>query len=125
MKHLVAVLLVFSLVFAGTSMVCAETKAGLEIGKVYDVTIVEETENQWTGPLGVAKIGNVLVQVPGAKKGQKYKVKINGVEENPYTDAMEAKFDVVSGPPGGAKGAKGGKSWKGGKGKKSWKGGKK
>ncbi|MBW2609554.1 MAG: TRAM domain-containing protein [Deltaproteobacteria bacterium] len=99
MKYLVAVLLVLSLVFAGTAMVCAETLFGIELGKVYDVNITEEMENQWIGANGVGKIGDgVVVYIPDAEEGEKYKIKVNAIEENPFTGDQEAKFDVVSGP---------------------------
>jgi len=99
MRYLVAVLLVLSLVFAGTAMVCAETMKGVEIGKTYDITITEEMENQWIGANGIAKLGEgCLVYIPDGEEGEKYKIKVNGVEENPYSGDYEVKFDLISGP---------------------------
>ena len=73
MRYLVAVLLVLSLVFAGTAMVCAETIKGVEIGKTYDITITEEMENQWIGANGIAKLGEgCLVYIPDGEEDEKY-----------------------------------------------------
>ena len=63
-----------------------------EVGTVYDIEIVEETSNEWTGPLGVAYIGEVAVPVPNAKKGERLKIKLTGVETNPWTNRREARF---------------------------------
>jgi len=63
-----------------------------EVGTVYEIEIVEETSNEWTGPLGIAYIGEVAVPVPNAKKGDKLSVKVTGVEANPWTNRKEARF---------------------------------
>ena len=63
-----------------------------EVGTVYEIEIAEETSNEWTGPLGIAYIGDVAVPVPEAKKGQKFTIKITGVEPNPWTSQKEARF---------------------------------
>ena len=63
-----------------------------EVGSVYEIEIIEETSNEWTGPLGVAYIGDVAVPVPNAKKGEKLSIKLTGVEVNPWTSRKEARF---------------------------------
>lgn len=67
-----------------------------KVGETYDVTVEEEFENQWTGALGIAKIGDVRVPIPKAKKGEKFKVKITSVGTNQWTNAKEAKFEIVT-----------------------------
>lgn len=62
------------------------------VGTVYEIEIVEETSNEWTGPLGIAFIGDVAVPVPNAKKGERLKIKVTGVEPNPWTSRKEAHF---------------------------------
>jgi len=99
MKYAVIIMFVLSLVFANVPMVAAETVEGVELGKVYEVTVTEQIDTPYTGPLGISIIGNnVYVRIKKAKKGEKYKVKIVDVEENPYTSTMDADFDIVSGP---------------------------
>ena len=66
-----------------------------EVGQTYEVEVVEEMENQWTGPLGIARIGDVDVPVPNAKKGQKFTVRVTGVETNQWTSRKQASFEVV------------------------------
>ena len=63
-----------------------------EVGTSYEIEIVEETSNEWTGPLGVAFIGDVAVPVPDAKRGDRLKIKLTGVEPNPWTGRKEERF---------------------------------
>lgn len=64
-----------------------------QAGKDYEITIASEENNQYTGPYGQAKVGKVVIQVPNAKKGQKYKVKITDIKENQYTKDTQASCD--------------------------------
>ncbi len=68
---------------------------GPEIGKTYSVVVEEETENQWTGPLGIARVGDVDIPIKKAKKGQTFTVKITGVELNQWTKRKHASFEEV------------------------------
>jgi predicted RNA-binding protein with TRAM domain len=66
-----------------------------EVGQVYEVEIVEERSNEWTGPQGVARLDEVEVPIPNAKKGEKFTIKIIGVETNQWTGKREARFQKV------------------------------
>jgi hypothetical protein len=61
-----------------------------QVGKEYDITIESEQNNQYTGPYGEAKVGAVVVDVPNAKKSEKYHVKVTAVGKNQYTGATQA-----------------------------------
>ena len=84
--------LTFFLVFAAAAFALAQGRAP-EVGKVYEVTVSEEVSTQWTGDIGVGKIGDVNFNFPKAKKGEKFKVKVTGFETNPWTNQKEAKFE--------------------------------
>ena len=80
------------LMFAAVSFAVAQGRAP-EVGKVYEVTVSEETSSSWTGDIGVGRIGDVNFNFPKAKKGEKFKVKVTGFETNPWTNQREAKFE--------------------------------
>jgi opacity protein-like surface antigen len=61
-----------------------------QVGKEYDITIESEQNNQYTGPYGEAKVGSVAVDIPNAKKSEKYHVKVTAVAKNQYTGATQA-----------------------------------
>ena len=61
-----------------------------EVGKTYEVEIVEETTDE--GPYGIAYIGEAIVTVPNAKIGDKVSVKITAVVPNYFTNRKEAFF---------------------------------
>lgn len=64
-----------------------------EVGKEYDITIQTEQSNQYTGPYGEAKIGSIAVDVPNAKKDEKYHVKITEIKTNQYTGNKQASCE--------------------------------
>ena len=66
-----------------------------EVGQTYEITIEEEQSNEWTGPQGVARLGDVEVRISDAKKGAQFKIEIIGVEPNPWTGNKEARFKVL------------------------------
>jgi hypothetical protein len=66
-----------------------------EVGQTYDITIEEEQSNEWTGPQGVARLGEVEVRISNAKKGQQFRVEIVGIETNQWTQRREARFKVL------------------------------
>ena len=66
-----------------------------EVGEIYDVEVLEETSNEWTGPLGVARIDDVYIPIPNAKKGERFKVKIVSVAANRWTGRREASFEKL------------------------------
>lgn len=66
-----------------------------EVGKVYTVFVEDEIENQWTGALGIAHIGDVDVPFPKAKKGQAFTIKITDISVNQWTNKKQAKFEEV------------------------------
>jgi predicted RNA-binding protein with TRAM domain len=64
-----------------------------EVGKEYNITIQSEQSNQYTGAYGEAKIGSIVVDVPNAKKDEKYHVKVTDVKTNQYTGNKQASCD--------------------------------
>ena len=66
-----------------------------EIGQVYDVEVVEEMSNEWTGALGIALIEDVEIPIPKAKKGEHFSIKILGVGTNQWTGKKEAQFEKL------------------------------
>ena len=64
-----------------------------QVGKEYQITIESEQDNQYTGPYGQVKMGKVVIQIPKAKKAEKYKVKITDIKQNQYTGDMQASCD--------------------------------
>ena len=96
MKIRTAVMSVALMLVVGVSLVFAETKEGVELGKTMEVTITQTMENAQIGKNGVAIIGNgVEVYVTNAKKGEKYKIVVKNVVKNVATGKMEAQFDRV------------------------------
>lgn len=61
-----------------------------EVGKTYEVEIVEETTDE--GSFGIAYIGEAIVNVPNAKIGDRVSVKITAVVPNYFTNRKEAFF---------------------------------
>jgi len=64
-----------------------------QVGKEYDITIQSEDKNQYIGAYGQAKIGTIVLDVPNAKKDEKYHVKITAIAKNQYTGDMQASCD--------------------------------
>ena len=64
--------------------------AEAEVGKSYEVEIVEETNDE--GPFGIAYIGDAYLTVPNAKIGDKLKVKVTSIVPNYWTSRKEAYF---------------------------------
>jgi predicted RNA-binding protein with TRAM domain len=75
------------------------TAQDAEVGNEYEITIETEEDNQYTGPYGQAKIGEVVVNVPNAKIKEKYSVKITAVRVNQYSQDTQAscEFQQVGG----------------------------
>lgn len=64
-----------------------------EVGKEYDITIDTEQDNQYTGPNGQAKVGQIVFSIPNAKKGERYHVKVLEIRDHQYTMARQASCD--------------------------------
>jgi predicted RNA-binding protein with TRAM domain len=64
-----------------------------QVGKEYDVTIESEQSNQYTGAFGQAKVGSVVLDVPNAKKDEKYHVKVTAIAKNQYTGDTQASCE--------------------------------
>ena len=67
----------------------------VEAGQTLEIEIEEEQSNEWTGPQGVTKIDGVEIRINNAKKGDKFKIQIVGVETNQWTNARQARFTVL------------------------------
>jgi predicted RNA-binding protein with TRAM domain len=70
-----------------------------QVGKEYDIVIASEDSNQYVGAFGQAKIGSVVLDVPDAKKDQKYHVKVTEIKKNQYTGDTQAScsFQLTGG----------------------------
>lgn len=62
---------------------------GPEIGETYPVIVEDEAENQWTGPIGIARVGDVDIVIKNAKKGQTFQVRITGIAVNQFTYPLD------------------------------------
>ena len=74
-----------------------EVKEGVELGKVYEVTITSEYLNTFTKrKSGLVVIGkDVEVYITNAKVGEKYKIIVKAVEVSTFSGKFEADFTVV------------------------------
>ena len=70
-----------------------------QAGKQYQISIVSEDSNEWQGAYGQANIGKVAVLIPGAKKGDKYTIKISDIKTNQYSEVLQAscEFEQIGG----------------------------
>ncbi len=70
------------------------TAQDAEVGQEYEITIAIEEDNQYTGPYGQAKIGEIVVNVPDAKAEERYTVRITAIRENQYSGDRQASCEI-------------------------------
>ncbi len=75
------------------------TAQDAEVGQEYEITIATEEENQYTGPYGQVRIGEIFVMVPEAKVGERYTVRITAIRQNQYSGDRQAscEFEQIDG----------------------------
>ena len=75
------------------------TAQDAEVGQEYEITIVTEEDNQYTGPYGQARIGSIVVNVPDAKVEERYTVRITAIRQNQYSGDRQAsgEFEQIDG----------------------------
>ena len=64
-----------------------------EVGEEYEITIETEEDNQYTGPYGQVKMGDVVINVPNAKVDETYRVTITDIRVNQYSGDRQASCD--------------------------------
>lgn len=74
----------------------AAAPAGPTVGGRYDLVIDEEFENQWTGPLGIGYIEGHHVQIPHAKVGDRFRVRVVSVGVHRWTGKPDAQVEIES-----------------------------
>ena len=63
------------------------------VGQEYEITIATEEENQYTGPYGQVKIGEIFIMVPEAKAEERYTVMITAIATNQYSGNRQASCE--------------------------------
>ena len=66
------------------------TAQDAEVGQEYQITIATEEDNQYTGPYGQVRIGEIYVMVPEAKVGERYTVRVTAIATNQYSGNRQA-----------------------------------
>ncbi len=61
-----------------------------EVGQEYEITIATEEENQYTGPYGQVRMGEIFIMVPEAKVGERYTVMVTAIATNQYSGNRQA-----------------------------------
>ena len=75
------------------------TAQDAEVGQEYEITIATEEENQYTGPYGQVRMGEIFIMVPEAKMGERYTVRITAIATNQYSGNRQAacEFKQIGG----------------------------
>ncbi len=84
--------LAFTAVLALASPAAAQDA---EVGQEYEITIATEEDNQYTGPYGQVRIGEIFVMVPEAKMGERYTVTITAIRLNQYSGDRQASCEFT------------------------------
>jgi len=71
---------------------------GVTVGHIYEVTIVDEISRPVIGANGVCKLGDADMRIPGAHKGERYRVRVLAVGINQWTGRVEATVQKLDGP---------------------------
>lgn len=74
------------------------SERGVTVGQIYEVTIVDEISRPVIGANGVCKLGDADMRIPGAHKGERYRVRVLAVGVNQWTGRMEATVQKLEGP---------------------------
>ncbi len=76
----------------------ASAGLGVAVGQVYEVTIADEISRPVIGANGVCKLGDADMRLPGARKGERYRVRVLALGVNSWTGRMEATVQKLAGP---------------------------
>ena len=68
------------------------------VGQIYEVTIADEIERPVIGANGVCKLGGADMRIAGARKGERYRVRVLALGVNQWTGRMEATVQKIEGP---------------------------
>ena len=71
---------------------------GVAVGQIYEVTIADEISRPVIGANGVCKLGDADMRLPGARKAERYRVRVIAVGVNQWTGRMEATVQKLAGP---------------------------
>jgi hypothetical protein len=104
MKKYFAMLVVIAMAVVLGCSVAALAADKAEKGKEYEITITGEENNPFVGAFGYATIGTIEVDISGATKGEKYKIKVTDIKFNTFTSKDQASCTYVE---IGGKGRKG------------------
>jgi hypothetical protein len=73
-------------------------RPAIAVGQVHEVTIVDEIERPVIGQYGVCKLGDADMRLPGARKGERYRVRVLALAVNQWTGRVEATVQKLAGP---------------------------
>jgi hypothetical protein len=87
---------VFALALPATAQDAAQDAV---VGQTYEITIATEEDNQYTGPYGQVKIGEIFIMVPQAKAQERYTIMISAIATNQYSGNRQAacEFKQIDG----------------------------
>ena len=71
---------------------------GVAVGQVYEVVIADEISRPVIGQNGVCKVGDADMRLPGAHKGERYRVRVLALGINQWTGRLEATVQKLAGP---------------------------
>ncbi len=82
--------LAFTAVLALALPSAAQDAEDAEVGQEYEITIATEEDNQYTGPYGQVRMGEIFIMVPEAKVGERYTVMVTAIATNQYSGNRQA-----------------------------------
>ncbi len=94
------------LVFTATEVLALALPAAAQdaaqnavVGQEYEITIATEEDNQYTGPYGQVRMGEIFIMVPEAKVGERYTVRVTAIATNQYSGNRQAacEFKQIGG----------------------------
>ena len=78
--------------------VLSDSLERIAVGQIYEVTIADEIERPVIGANGVCKLGGADMRIAGARKGERYRVRVLALGINQWTGRMEATVQKIEGP---------------------------
>ncbi len=78
--------------------VLSDSRERVAVGRIYEVTIVDEISRPVIGANGVCMLGGADMRIAGAHKGERYRVRVLAVGINQWTGRMEATVQKLAGP---------------------------
>jgi hypothetical protein len=71
---------------------------GVAVGQIHEVVIADEISRPVIGHHGVCKLGDADMRLPGAHKGERYRVRVLALGINQWTGRLEATVQKLAGP---------------------------